>query len=186
MSTMHCSLLSLGCAFGFAPPAQNTTLTALRALKIAQRRLRPEVRAKLLSISSSRTGATLVPDAWRFIFFDAATSGNCRIVTVAAKTSSEHPDIVEAFSGARAENVSSSTAVPQNKLLTDSSAALEKIRLISKLKCVRAAEYRLQQQKGNQEPAWTIQCFGENGELITRFRVGAKTGTVEQNGLGEK
>src|SRR5277367_3730341 len=97
MSTMHCSLLSLGCVFGFAPPSNQAVMTAFRAFKISQRRLRPEVRGKLLSISSARTDATLVPKAWRFVFHDPGTSGKCRIVTVATKASSEHPDTVEAF-----------------------------------------------------------------------------------------
>src|SRR5476651_1455769 len=101
MSTMHCALLSLGCAFGFAQANNQTSLTALRALKIAQRRLRPEVRAKLLSVTSARTSGNMVPEAWRFVFLDPATSGHSRIVTVAAKTSSEHPDTVEAFSSSK-------------------------------------------------------------------------------------
>jgi hypothetical protein len=181
MSMMHCSLLSLGCAFGFAPPTDHNALTAFRALKIAQRRLRPEVRNKLLSVSSARTDQTLVPEAWRFVFFDPATSGNCRVVTVAAKTSSEHPDTVEAFSSSKVENVAASHAIPQNKLLVDSDKALEQVRVNSKLKGVRSAEYRLLQRKGSQEPSWTIQFHGEDGATVARFRVGAKTGAFDQN-----
>src|SRR5476651_871704 len=120
MSIMHCSLLSLGCVFGFSPDSEQSTLTAIRALKIAQRRLRPEVRAKLLSVSSARTDASLAPEAWRFVFLDPATSGNCRVVTVAAKTSSEHPDTVEAFSSAKTESASSMHAIAQNKWVVDS------------------------------------------------------------------
>src|SRR5471032_3177486 len=114
MSIMHCSLLSLGCVFGCAPANGQTTLTALRAFKIAQRRLRPEVRSKLLSVSSARAEGALAPDAWRFVFFDPGTSGNCRIVTVAAKTSSEHPDTVEAFSSAKTENAATTHAIAKN------------------------------------------------------------------------
>ena len=186
MSITHCSLLSLGCAFGFAPPTHQQSLTALRALKIAQRRLRPEVRAKLLGISSSRTDQTLAPEAWRFVFLDPATSGNCRIVTVAAKTSSEHPDTVEAFSASKLENVSTSHVIPQNKLQIDSDKSLEQVRVSSKLKGVRAAEYRLVQLKGNQEPFWLLQFHGENGDVLAKFRVGAKSGTLEQNCGSEK
>lgn len=181
MSIMHCSLSSLGCAFGFAPPNDQGALTALRALKIAQRRLRPEVRAKLLSVSSARANQTLTPDAWRFVFLDPATSGKCRVVTVAAKTSSEHPDTIEAFSSAQTENISTLQAIPQNKLLIDSGLALEKVRLTSKLKGVKAAEYRITQQKGKSEPFWSLVFYGENEEAIAKFRIGAKSGAVEQN-----
>lgn len=177
---MHCSLLSLGCAFGFSPPADHAALTAFRALKIAQRRLRPEVRSKLLSVSSARSDQSLVPEAWRFVFLDAATSGNCRVVTVAAKTSSEHPDTVEAFSSSKGENVSTAHPISQNKLLINSDQALENIRATSKLKGIRAAEYRLAQQKGNQEPFWMIQVYAENAEPIAKFRIGTKAGKVEQ------
>src|SRR5271170_4044212 len=140
MSMMHCSLLSLGCVFGFSTPAQQATLTALRALKIAQRRLRPEVRAKLLSASSARTGASLAPEAWRFVFLDPGTSGNCRVVTVAAKTSSEHPDTVEAFSSAKTESIPASHAILQNKWVMDSDQVLALARGESKLKGISAAE----------------------------------------------
>lgn len=181
MGTMQCSLLSLGCVFGFAPPRDGEALTASRALKIAQRRLRPEVRSRLLSISSARTDSTLVPEAWRFVFLDPATSGNCRIVTVAAKTSSEHPGTVEAFHALKVESVAASHVIAQNKLLVNSDAALERVRAHSKLKGVRAAEYRLHQRKGNQEPFWTIELYDEQGESLAQFRIGAKTASFEQS-----
>jgi hypothetical protein len=179
MSIMHCSLLSLGCAFGFSPADQTHTLTALRAFKIAQRRLRPEVRAKLLSVSSSRTDASLAPEAWRFVFFDPATSGNSRVVTVAAKTSSEHPDTVEAFSSARTENVSTTHAITQTKWLTDSDQVLSQVRSVAKLKGIRGAEYQLSQVRSGQEPFWSVSFYGDDKEPVARIQVGAKTGLVK-------
>jgi hypothetical protein len=179
MSTMHCSLLSLGCIFGFTAPNNQAGLTALRALKIAQRRLRPEVRAKLLSVSSARTDASLAPEAWRFVFLDPATSGNCRVVTVAAKTSSEHPETVEAFSSARMESVTVTHALAQNKWVTDSDRALAQVRGSAKLKGIRAAEYRLGQPRSVQEPLWILSFYAEDAEPVVRFQVGAKTGVVK-------
>ena len=176
---MHCSLLSLGCVFGCAPATTRTSLTALRALKIAQRRLRPEVRAKLLSASSARTEGSLVPDAWRFVFSDPATSGNSRVVTVAAKTSSEHPDTVEAFSSAKTESVPSGHAVTQTKLTMDSDQVLTRARGTAKLKGIRAAEYHLNQGRSGQEPLWTLFFYGETTEPVARFQIGAKTGAVK-------
>lgn len=178
MSTLHCSLLSLGCVFGFSS-ANKATLTALRALKIAQRRLRPEVRAKLLSVSSARTDVTLTPEAWRFVFQDLATSGNSRVVTVAAKTSSEHPDTVEAFSSLSSENVAASHAIAQNKLLVDSDQALQEAREVVNLEEAHTAEYRLTQHKSNQEPLWILHFYAETGEAMACVQVGAKTGTVQ-------
>ena len=179
MSMMHCSLLSLGCAFGFAPPHHQTTLTALRALKIAQRRLRPEVRTKLLSVSSARSNGNLTPQAWRFTFMDPITRGHSRVVTVAAKTSSEHPDTVEAFSASKTENEPSFYSISQNKLLIDSDKALVKARGFTKLKGVHSAEYRLSQRRNSQEPLWNVCFFTEKEETVAMIQVGAKTGTVE-------
>jgi hypothetical protein len=173
---LHCSLLSLGCAFGFSPPEEAAQLTALRALKIAQRRLRPEVRARLLGVSSSKTDPSLKPEAWRFVFFDAGTSGKCRVVTVAAHTSSEHPDTVEAFSAEKYETASGLPTVVQNKWTVDSDAALEQIRRESKLKGVKSAQYRLEQPRTGKEATWVIEFFDTPGETLARFQVGARTG----------
>lgn len=179
MSTMTCSLLSLGCVFGFAPPNHQTSLSALRALKIAQRRLRPEVRSKLLGVSSSRTDESLAPNAWRFVFLDPATSGKCRVVTVAAKTSSEHPDTVEAFSSIKSEGEATNHPIAQNKLTLDSEQILTQARGSAKLKGLKAAEYRLSQARSNQEPMWTVDFFADGDEVVGRFQIGAKTGAVK-------
>jgi hypothetical protein len=179
MSIMHCSLLSLGCAFGFAPANNKNNFTALRALKVAQRRLRPEVRAKLLSVSSCRTDGSLTPEAWRFVFFDPGTSGNCRIVTVAAKTSSEHPDTVEAFGTAKLDGVAGMHPISQNKWLVDSDQMLSHVRNGAKLKGVRSAGYQLAQARSGQEPMWTVSFYGETIEPVARFQVGGKAGSVK-------
>ena len=181
MSMMHCSLLSLGCAFGFAPPQEDATLTALRALKIAQRRLRPEVRSKLLSVSSPRTNGNLTPTAWRFTFADPGTSGHCRVVTVAAKASSEHPDTVEAFASSKAENVAELQTIPQNKWLVDSDKVLSQVRDVAKLKGLKWAEYRLVQPRSAKEPLWELCFFDETGASVAGFKVGAKSGVLDLN-----
>ena len=186
MSMINCSLLSLGCAFGFTPPGEQNTLTALRALKIAQRRLKPQVRSKLLSVASSRSDSTLHPEAWRFVFSDPGTSGNCRIVTVAAKTSSEHPDTVQAFNATKSESVSGAQVIPQNKLLIDSRKVLELVRTQSKLKGVKSAEYRLTQAKNKPEPTWVVQFFGEKSEPVVLFQISAKGGAVVCGNGAEK
>jgi hypothetical protein len=184
---LHCSLLSLGCAFGFSPPEDTTRLTALRALKIAQRRLRPDVRSKLLSVSSPKTGVSLAPEAWRFVFFDPGTSGKSRAVTVAAHTSSEHPDTVEAFSGVKNETAAGLHVIVQNKWTVDSDVALEKVRAESKCKGVRSAQYRLERAKAGKDTFWVIEFFNERDEALARFRIDACAGdvsrlAVEENG----
>ena len=176
---LHCSLFSLGCVFGFAPPEEASALTALRALKIAQRRLRPEVRSRLLSVTSSRSEG-LMPDAWRFIFFDAGTSGKCRAVTVAARTSSEHPDTVEAFSAMKGETAAGLQVIPQNKWTIDSDIALEKVREQTKLRGVRAAQYRLERPRSNAEAGWFIEFFGEGNDVLASYRIDARSGEISR------
>jgi hypothetical protein len=179
MSIMHCSLLSLGCVFGCAPAQNQANLTALSALKIAQRRLRPEVRSKLMSVASARSDASLLPNAWRFVFMDPATSGNCRVVTVAAKASSEHPDTIEAFSSIKEESKPAAHAIAQGKLAVDSEKALAQARGAAKLKGITAAEYRLAQPRSTQEPIWTLSLYAEEEAPVVRIEVGAKTGSVK-------
>jgi hypothetical protein len=179
MSMMDCSLLSLGCVFGFSPSTQQASLTALRALKIAQRRLRPEVRTKLLSVSSARTGTNLTPEAWRFVFLDPGTSGNCRIVTVAARTSSEHPATVDSFNSVRSEKVTRLQVIPQNKWLVDSDQALERARVTAKLKGILGAEYRLLHPAQGLESHWEILFYAGEGGPVAEFQIKAKTGAVE-------
>ena len=183
---MLCSLLSLGCAFGFAPPQENAALTARRALRIAQRRLRPEVRTKLLSVSSPKTTSSLEPDAWRFTFFDPGTSGKSRSVTVAAKTSSEHPDTVQAFSGLKGETVTGLHVVSQAKWLVDSDAALQRVRGEFKCKHVVAAQYRLQRAHAGKDAFWLIEFFGDKDEVLVRFRIDAKSGDLRKLHEGDE
>jgi hypothetical protein len=183
---MLCSLLSLGCAFGFSPPEETAALTALHALRIAQRRLRPDVRSKLLSVSSPKTGSSLEPEAWRFLFYDAGTSGKSRAVTVAARTSSEHPDTVEAFSGMKGETASGLSVIPQNKWLIDSDAALQKVRGEFKCKHVSAAQYRLQRAPGARDAFWLIEFFDERDEVLVRFQIDARTGDLRQLHAGDE
>ena len=173
---MHCSLVSLGCVFGFSPAPNQVTLTALRALKIAQRRLRPEVRSKLMGVSSARTDESFLPNAWRFTFMDPGTSGKNRVVTVAAKTSSEHPDTIESF---KAENSTYTQVIAQDDLLIDSNKALEKARSSVKLRGVLAAEYHLVQPRKGGEPIWNIHFFADMEEPVALMQIGAKTGAVE-------
>jgi hypothetical protein len=175
---MHCSLLSLGCVFGCAPANGQTSLTGLHALKIAQRRLRPDVRSKLLSVSSARSDTTLMPEAWRFVFLDPATSGNCRVVTVAAKTSSEHPDTVEAFSSAKTGDEAANHPIAQNRLMVDTDQALGQARSMAKLKGIVSATYELSQHRNGQEPVWTLSFYGTSEEPVARVQVGAKGGAV--------
>ena len=101
------------------------------------------------------------------------------MVTVAAKTSSEHPDTVEAFSSAKKESAPATHAIAQGKLEIDSDEALARARGTSKLKGIRAAEYRLSQPRSGQEPFWTLHFYAEAPEPVARFQVGAKTGTVK-------
>ena len=179
--TLQCSLLSLGCIFGFVPLIE-ISWTAFRALKVAQRRLRADVRSELLCIASPRTDATLIPQAWRFVFRDLRTIDHARVVTVGAKASSEHPDVVEAFASVKEEDAFSLQAIDRKKLVVDSDQALEKVRGISKLNDIQGAEYRLVQPQQGGEPRWDLSFYGKAAEPVASFHIGAKTGAVARGG----
>lgn len=172
------SLFALGCAFGCTPTITKVTLSAYRALKIAQRRLRPEVRAKLMGVISARTDSTLTPRAWRFLFHDATTNDQCRIVTVAAQASSEHPDTVGAFSGTQMDPHKFSHPVTQNKLIIDTEEILAKARAAATLDEIQAAEYSLAQGKTQVEPLWELRFFTNLEEPVATVLVKAKSGEV--------
>lgn len=193
MSMLTCSLLSLGCAFGFVPPEDKAAWTALHAFRVAQRRLKPEVRAKLLGVVSSWTVTSAPPVAWRFIFLDASTSGRRRVVTVAAKASSEHPETVEAFDSVeRAEGPSgggSSHPITQAKWVIDSDRAHEIARAVVKMRGVHACEFDLAQHRSQGEPYWTIRYCTEKDEPVVVVQVSARTGeakVLHEDGAGRK
>jgi hypothetical protein len=175
---MHCSLLSLGCLCGFALPV-NASLTGLRALKIAQRRLRPEVRSKLLGISSARTDIAFVPKMWRFVFLDQKTKDHCRIVTVAAQASSGHPDTIKAFVAVEPENGLSMLPIALSELVIDSDVVLERVRLICKLKGITTAEYQMRRTRDEKIPMWQLLLYGQAPEPVATFRVNAATGAIQ-------
>ena len=102
----------------------------------------------------------------------------CNVV-VAAKTSSEHPATVEAFSSVQPENAAELQVIPQNRLLIDTNQALERARSAVKLKGIRAAEYRLLHPLHDAEPLWELQFFTDTGKAVARLSVGAQTGAVE-------
>ena len=130
--------------------------------------------------TSARSDSSLSPQAWRFVFSDPGTSGNCRVVTVAAKASSEHPDTVEAFSTIKEDASASIHAVGQAKLAVDSDKALAQVRGAAKLKGIVSAQYRLSQQRSSAESLWMLSLYADEGDApVARIQVGAKTGSVK-------
>ena len=121
-----------------------------------------------------------MPDAWRFVFFDPGTSGKCRAVTVAARTSSEHPDTVEAFNAVKGETAVGLQVIAQNKWTMDSDAVLEKVREQTKLRGVHSAQYRLERSRTAAEAGWLLEFFGESDNLLASFRIDARSGEISR------
>jgi hypothetical protein len=177
MNWPHLSLLSLGCAFGVTSPSP-AALTALRALKIARRRLRPEVRDKLVSICSAPTDSTFEPDAWRFVFSDDATRRHYRSVIVAAKASSESRGVLEAFKTSKTGSATPLHPISINSVVLDSDGALAQVRSVSKLRGHFSAVYRLFISKKEQEPLWHLSFYTEALNPVISYRVRTKGGTI--------
>jgi hypothetical protein len=176
MTDMSLALGALGCAFGIASPA-SSQLTAFHALKIAKRRLRPEVRSRLIHIGSVLTDASFRPIAWRFAFQDRGTRGRLRSVIVAAHVSSEHPEIQEAFKTRNEEPMLPWKVIDLARILIDSEKALARVQSVSDLRPYRGVVYNLMTEKGG-EPVWHLSFYGKGEKPVVRFRLRARCGAL--------
>ena len=127
-----------------------------KALRIAQRRLKPEVRDRLLGVVSSRIVSGQLPTAWRFVFFDAGTSGSQRVVTVAANGSSEQPETQELFNQRRLPLIFEIIDLKRVRL-----EGTDAVKLAATMVQVKARELELSlfQQAGNPEPRWLVRFY---------------------------
>jgi hypothetical protein len=153
---MQVFLFAHGCVVGFVPSEAKGHLPLWKALKIAQRRLKPEVRDRLLGVVSSRILAGQYPTAWRFVFFDAGTSGSQRVVTVAANGSSEQPETQELFNQRRLPLLFEIIDLKRVRL-----EGTDAMKLASTMVQVKARELELSlfQPQGNPEPRWLVRFY---------------------------
>jgi hypothetical protein len=136
----------------------------------------PTGRAELLRIVGDRTAGETTPANWKYYFFDRHASGNARIVTVtdgrAVKTGEDLADFATPYEEGH--------VMPEDKLLVDSTQALQIAQGLVPGVNVESAEYTLMQQK-NSEPMWKVTLWTRNasgedrrlGDVTLRAETGA-------------
>jgi hypothetical protein len=173
---MNVSLFALGCVVGLLPDESRANLSALRALRIAQRRLRPEVRNALLVARSLRTERDRLPSAWRFVFHDPLTTDNYRIVTVPTNETHKSYDFSEEPEDV--ESLRKLLPVVQEKVVLDSDDIL---RCAAELKKAswKSWELNLHQCPDIHEPLWMLTFFEDDaGKVASKVKMKGNSGTI--------
>ena len=123
------------------------------------RDIAPTGKAELLRIIGERDDGSTTPSSWRYYFFDKSASGNARIVTVSGgKVVKTGEDLGDFASPYEEQHV-----LPEDKLLIDSSQALQIAQALIPGETVSSAEFMLMQQK-NSVPMWKVTLWTRNPE----------------------
>ncbi len=173
---MPASLFALGCVVGLLPKEDGSNLSALAALKIAQRRLKQQVRESLLIISSRRFMRDRTPSLWRFVFQDLSTTDTFRVVVVSNKTSGQS----ENLAGFKKEtDLCQLTTIDQNRSMIDSDEALRRASEFPTRQW-SACEISLIQCPERRYSIWVVSYFEfENGTTAAKVvTLSASTGAI--------
>lgn len=156
------------------PPAPAAPIPALAAIpdsafvarNIAEKSLDARIlassgRGELLKIIGKRDDNQITPASWTFYFFDKSAAGNARIVTVnggrVVKTGEDLVDFASPYGDG--------TVLPEDKIQTDSTDALQIAQGLIPGVPVTSSEFTLMQQK-NSVPMWKVTLWTKaaNGE----------------------
>jgi len=117
----------------------------------------PTGKAELLKIIGKRDDTQITPSTWTFYFFDKSASGHARIVTVnggkAVKTGEDYIDLASPYS--------EQTVLPEDKIVKDSSDALQIAQGLIPDAPVTSSEFTLMEQK-NSVPMWKVTLWTKN------------------------
>ena len=138
-------------------PAQTASAdSAFVARDIAEKSLPPSDiaptgKAELLRIIGEREPGQITPANWKYYFFEKSASGNARIVTVSeGKTVKNGEDLGDFATPYQEQHV-----LPEDKLLIDSTQALQIAQGYFPGVTISSAEFALMQQK-NSVPMWKV------------------------------
>jgi serine/threonine protein kinase len=143
----------------------------------------PTGKAELLRIIGEREPGVAAPPTWKYYFFDKAASGNARIVTVTGgKAVKSGEDIADIPFPYEEQHV-----LPEDKLLIDSTQALQIAESLVAGVTVTSSELTLLQQK-NSVPMWKVTLWAKNPDGGDERKLGdvtllSEAGTVIHNTL---
>jgi serine/threonine protein kinase len=138
--------------------------SAFAARDIAEKDLPPATiaptgKAELLRIIGEHEKGLAAPPTWKYFFFDKGAAGNARIVTVnGGRTLKNGEDLVDFASPYQEVSV-----LPEDKLLVDSTQALQIAQSLVPGTTVSSSELTLLQQK-NSVPMWRVTLWTTDAE----------------------
>jgi hypothetical protein len=119
----------------------------------------PTGKAELLRIIGEREAGRPMPVTWKYYFFDKSAPGNARIVTVrGGRTIKNGEDLGDFASPYEEQHV-----LPEDKLLVDSTQALQIAQGLVPGQPVSSAEFTLMQQR-NSVPMWKVTVWSTDSE----------------------
>jgi serine/threonine protein kinase len=121
--------------------------------------IQPTGQAELLKIVGKKDDAEVTPTVWTFYFFDKTAPGHARIITVSNGKIIKNGGDLEHFAAPYNEQ----NILPEDKVLIDSSQALQIAQgLIPDVK-ISSSEFILMQQK-NSVPMWKVTLWSKEGD----------------------
>jgi serine/threonine protein kinase len=141
--------------------------------------LQPTGQAELLKIVGKKDEEEITPTVWTFYFFDKSAPGHARIITVSNGKIIKNGGDLEHFAAPYNEQ----NVLPEDKVLIDSTQALQIAQgLIPDVK-ISGSEFLLMQQK-NSVPMWKVTLWSKDGD--DEHKVGDVTLLAENGTLISK
>jgi serine/threonine protein kinase len=149
---------------GPIPATEAIPDSAFTARDIAEKELPPATisptgKAELLRIIGDHEKGQAAPPTWKYFFFDKGAAGNARIVTVSGgRTLKNGEDLVDFAAPYQEVSV-----LPEDKLLVDSTQALQIAQSLVPGATVSSSELTLLQQK-NSVPMWKVTLWTKDAD----------------------
>jgi serine/threonine protein kinase len=169
-------------------PAQ-PALSAFQAKAQAEQMIAESIRGNVMQISGTRRPGNPTPGTWRFLYWDPDADQHVRAVTVNGNTASPAKEGFVELGKLRVVSYKKSEIIAPNRLLIDSTKALEIIQSLPELKDtpITSAAFYLDKAKGaNMPPIWRITLFTKrnNDEAqLGEVRISAETGLILEFGV---
>ncbi len=121
--------------------------------------LQPTGQAELLKVVGRKDETEVTPTVWTFYFYDKSAPGHARIITVSSGKIIKNGGDLEHFAAPYSEQ----NVLPEDKVLIDSTQALQIAQeLIPDVK-ITSSEFVLMQQK-NSVPMWKVTLWTKDGD----------------------
>jgi len=147
-----------------SPAVPNTPDSAFLARGVAESspnvgNMQPTGQAELLKIVGKHQEGDVVPTLWSFYFFDKTAPGHARIIKVSSGKIVTNGGDLEHFAAPYSEQ----NILPEDKILIDSTQALQIAESLIPGVTVTGSEFVLVQEK-NSVPMWRVTLWTKDGD----------------------